>query len=89
VYHASLISYVRGAGLDFQPEDHGSFGRSDLVIKLVPQTKVLVNWVIEIKVCRQGEVDETKAQAAFDPIVVKKYDDSYNDSVILGIDIND
>ncbi|MDR1676993.1 MAG: ATP-binding protein [Deltaproteobacteria bacterium] len=88
MYHANFVSYLNGAGLDYEQEVHTSFGRSDLVIKYITQTNVLVNWVIEIKVCRDDEDDKTRAEDAFNQIIEKQYGTSLYDPVLLGLAIN-
>jgi hypothetical protein len=65
-YYVCLIGYLRGIGLDFTTEEHEKSGRSDLIIILEPEA-----WVIAIKVCREGESDQSMAQAAFDKIIKK------------------
>jgi hypothetical protein len=89
VYHASLVSYFHGLGLDFQQQVHTSLGRSDLVIRFLTKTKSLVNWVIELNVCRKGQVDKIRAQEAIDLIINNRYAAWLEDPVILGIAIND
>lgn len=65
---AIFFAYLSGAGLEPQPERHGSRGRSDLEVRAGGRA-----WVFEFKMQRQGESAEGKLKDAIAQIEEKGY----------------
>ena len=84
-YCFGMFTLFYAAELDPRPEDHGSFGRSDFILKHGGQ-----NWAVEIKVSHDdGGDDSALATAALGQIKARKYGDGLKNPVLLGLVVND
>ena len=90
LYRTSILSFLQGCGVvetDNYPslqEMHTNRGRPNLVIAYRGNV-----WIIEIKVAREGENAEQKAEEACRQIIEKNYATPYPDAVCLGLGIDD
>ncbi|MDR1164433.1 MAG: ATP-binding protein [Deltaproteobacteria bacterium] len=82
LYHATLLSFLIGAGVNVRAEEHTSHGQSDMVAIYAGRV-----WVIELKMVRDGN-DEDVAQGALKQIRDKNYAGPYDNPLLLGIAIN-
>jgi hypothetical protein len=84
LYRSSILSFLRGCGVDVNPEIHTNMGRSDLVI-----AHRGVTWVIEIKVAYEGDKPATKTKEALRQMEDKNYAKPYTDAVSVVLVIDD
>jgi hypothetical protein len=83
-YRATILTFMRGCGLDVQAEMHTNKGRADLVINYKGQI-----WIIELKVAYKGNSAVEKAEEAYRQIFEKNYDKPYLHPVCVGLAIDD
>jgi hypothetical protein len=84
-FYSGLLSVLfYGIELDAHVQQPAKLGIPDFIITHNKQT-----WVIELKVCREGENDETKAKEALKQIIETEYAGSYHNPVLLGAAVND
>ncbi|MDR1166822.1 MAG: PD-(D/E)XK nuclease domain-containing protein [Deltaproteobacteria bacterium] len=81
--HANLLSFLIGSGLDARAESHTNHGQSDLVVFHSGRV-----WVIELKMARKDN-DAAVAKEALKQIKEKGYADPYDNSILLGIAIDE
>jgi hypothetical protein len=84
LFRTSILSFLQGCGVVVAGEMHTNKGRTDLVVSYRGNT-----WVIEIKVAREGENAEDKAEEAYRQILDKNYAKPYPDALYLGLGIDD
>ena len=84
LYRSTILSFLHGCGVVIFPEVHTYLGRSDLVV-----SHKGVTWVIEIKVAYKGDQSTKKAEEALLQIDTKKYAKSFQNSVCIGLAIDD
>jgi hypothetical protein len=84
LYRSSILSFLRGCGVNVAPEIHTNMGRTDLVI-----FHKGVTWVIEIKVAYKGRKPSTKAKQALQQIEDKNYAKPYPEAVSVVLVIDD
>jgi hypothetical protein len=84
LYRSTILSFLRGCGVDVAPEIHTNMGRSDLVIAYKSDT-----WVIEIKVAYEGQNPETKAKQALQQMETKNYAKQYDNAISIVLVIDD
>jgi hypothetical protein len=82
-YRALLCALLEGIGARVLAEVHRSMGRADIVLKWKGRY-----WVIELKVAREGNKEETLLNEAAAQIIKKRYAEPYDDPVYLGLVIN-
>ena len=82
-YRSNILSFLRGCGVVVVGEMHTNLGRADLVVAHRGNT-----WVIEIKVAREGQSAEAKAEEAMKQIIDKNYAAPYPDAICLGLGID-
>ncbi|MDR1166235.1 MAG: ATP-binding protein [Deltaproteobacteria bacterium] len=83
LFHANILSFLIGAGLDARAENHTSHGQSDLVIIHGGRA-----WVLELKMVRNKN-DADVAKTALKQIMEKDYAGPYANPILLGIAINE
>jgi len=84
LYRSSILSFLRGCGVEVTPELHTNMGRSDLVV-----AHSGVTWIIEIKVAYEGDNPKKKTEEAIQQIKDKNYATIYPDAVCIGITVDD
>jgi len=84
LYRSSILSFLQGCGVVVAAELHTNRGRPDLVISYKENI-----WVIEIKVAREGESAEQKAEEAYRQIIDKNYAKPYPKAFCIGLAIDD
>ena len=84
LFRSSILSFLQGCGVVVAAEMHTNKGRPDLVISYRGNV-----WIIEIKIVRDGENAETKAEEAYRQIIEKNYAAIYPNATSLGLAIDD
>jgi hypothetical protein len=84
LYRSTILSFLRGCGVDVAPEIHTNMGRSDLVIAHKGGT-----WVIENKVAYKSDKLTTKTAQALQQMETKNYAKPYADAVSIVLVIDD
>jgi hypothetical protein len=84
LFRTAILSFLQGCGVVVAGEMHTNKGRTDVVVSYRGNT-----WVIEIKVAREGESAEDKAEEAFRQILKKNYAATYPGALRLGLGIDD
>ncbi|MDR1165575.1 MAG: ATP-binding protein [Deltaproteobacteria bacterium] len=83
MYHANLLSFLIGSGVNVRAKARASQGQSDLVVSREGRV-----WVIELKMAQNGD-DAAVAKAALKQIREKDYAAPYDNPILLGIAINE
>jgi len=78
------LNFLQGCGVVVASEVHTNKGRADLVVSYKGNF-----WVIELKVARDGENAEQKAEEAYRQIIDNNYATPYPNAVCLGLCIDD